>query len=90
MKLLELAKTYSGITALLIYLPALVLVLRLRQNIRERRQERWAKAREEKAAEKQRLDLQDEDALVACLVASIDYREEVKKDVRIVSVKEVK
>lgn len=34
-------------------------------------------------------DIKDEDMMVACLVASIDYYNEIKKDVRIVSVKEI-
>ena len=32
-------------------------------------------------------DLQDEDMMVAVLIASIDYQQEVKKDVRLVQVK---
>ena len=36
------------------------------------------------------LDVNDEDALVACLVASIDYRNVTKKNIQVVSVKEVK
>ena len=34
------------------------------------------------------LNINDEDALVACLVASIDYRNETKKNVQVLSVKE--
>ncbi len=37
-----------------------------------------------------RLDLNDEDATVAALVASIDYRLKNKSNVRVVSIKEVK
>ena len=37
-----------------------------------------------------RLDLNDEDATVAALIASIEYRNEVKKNVRVVSIREVK
>lgn len=37
-----------------------------------------------------RLDLNDEDATIAALIASIDYREETKKNIRVVSVKEVR
>ena len=37
-----------------------------------------------------RLDLSDEDATVAALVASIDYRLKNKTDVRVVSIREVK
>lgn len=36
------------------------------------------------------LDLNDEDAIVASLVASIDYRAKTKKDIRVVSIKEIK
>ncbi len=35
------------------------------------------------------LDINDEDATVAALVASIDYREETGKNIRVVSVKKV-
>ena len=34
------------------------------------------------------LNVNDEDALVACLVASIDYRQEIKKNIQVLSVKE--
>lgn len=36
------------------------------------------------------LDLNDEDATVAVLVASIDYRNKTKKNIRVVSIREVK
>ena len=34
-------------------------------------------------------DIKDEDMMVAALVASIDYREETKENVRVVSVKQI-
>ena len=34
------------------------------------------------------LNINDEDALVACLIASIDYRNETKKNIQVISVKE--
>lgn len=34
-------------------------------------------------------DIKDEDMMVAALVASIDYHEEVKEDVKVVSIKEL-
>ncbi len=37
-----------------------------------------------------KLDLSDEDAVVATLVASIDYREKTKKDFKVISVKEIR
>lgn len=39
---------------------------------------------------RQQLNLDDEDAVVAALVASIDYRNETKKNIQVLSVKEVK
>lgn len=36
------------------------------------------------------VDIKDEDMMVAGLVATVDYHEETKKDVRIVSIKEIK
>jgi len=35
-------------------------------------------------------EIKDEDMMIAVLIASIDYQNEIKKDVRLVSVKEVK
>ena len=40
--------------------------------------------------QKKNADLSDEDAVVAALVASIDYRNEIKKDIKVVSIKEIK
>lgn len=37
-----------------------------------------------------KLDVTDEDKVVATLVASIDYRNEIKKDIKVISVKEIK
>ena len=34
-------------------------------------------------------DIKDEDMMVAALVASIDYHEEIKEDVRVVSIKQI-
>ncbi len=36
------------------------------------------------------INVNDEDQMVAILVSSIDYREEIKKDVKVVSIREVK
>ena len=43
----------------------------------------------EETEEKPNIDIKDEDMMVAVLVASIDYQNEIKKDVRLVSVKEL-
>ena len=36
------------------------------------------------------VDLTDEDAIVATLIASIDYRQQTKKDIKVISIKEIK
>lgn len=36
------------------------------------------------------IEIKDDDMMAAVLVATIDYRNEVKKDVKVVSVKEIK
>lgn len=36
------------------------------------------------------VDIPDDDAMAAVLVASVDYRNETKKDVKVISVKEIK
>ena len=47
-------------------------------------------AKQPKIEQKQNVDLSDEDAVFAALVASIDYRNEIKKDIKVVSIKEIK
>ena len=52
-----------------------------------------AKKQEEKAVpavETKTIDLSDDDAKAAMLVAAIDMREETKKQVKVISVKEIK
>ncbi len=44
---------------------------------------------EEKSSVVEPVEINDEDKMVAVLVASIDYRNEIKKDVKVVSVKEL-
>lgn len=88
--MLELIHTYSGIFAIIVYSLILFLILKFRK----------PEVKEEKPEEEEqpqpvsenvsRLDPNDEDAVVASLIASIEYRNEVKKDVRIVSVREVR
>ena len=47
-------------------------------------------AKTESNEEKVSVDINDEDAVVAVLVASIDYRNETHKNVKVLSVKEIK
>lgn len=84
--MLEIMSQYSGITAIIIYSALLAVFLNARKNKRRKDKEN---AVLEAAEEKKLLDPEDEDATVACLMASIEYRNETKKDVRIISVKEV-
>lgn len=45
---------------------------------------------EEKKEESLVIDVNNEDMMAAILVSSIDYRNEIKKDVKVVSIREVK
>ncbi len=87
MNLLELMQKYSGITALCIYIPLLILILHIRQLYRNKMA---MQEKEKQMEEKQPLNLEDENAVVAALMASIACHEEYKTDVRVISVREVK
>lgn len=76
--MLEALNKYSGIIAILVYSMILFVIMKIKRN----------KAEEEENAAVS-LDLNDEDATVACLVAAIECRNETHKNVRIVSVREV-
>ena len=76
--MLEVLNKYSGIIAILVYSMILFVIMKIKRN----------KAEEEENAAVS-LDLNDEDATVACLVAAIECRNETHKNVRIVSVREV-
>lgn len=43
-----------------------------------------------KESEKKNTEIKDDDMMVAALVATIDYTNETKKDVRLVSIKQIK
>ena len=77
--MLEVLNKYSGIIAILVYSMILFVIMKIKRN----------KAEEEKENAAVSLDLNDEDATVACLVAAIECRNETHKNVRIVSVREV-
>ena len=74
----------TGIIAIIVYLLLLTIVIRIGKK-RKKNEE----PSETMQRPRQELDLSDENALAACLVAAIDYREETKKNIRIISVKEV-
>ena len=80
---MEILSNYSGITALIVYgiILALILSLRKKKTVDEETTE--------EVKERLPLDLNDEDATVACLVAAIDCREECHRNVQIVSVRRI-
>ena len=86
--MLELIHQYSGIVAIIVYSFILFLILKFRKPEQEEEEE----TEEEPSLEPERLsplDLNDEDAVVASLIASIECHNETHKDVRVVSVREV-
>ncbi len=74
----------TGIIAIIVYLLLLMFIIRISKKLKKKDE-----AFETSEHDRQELDLSDEDALAACLVAAIDYREETKKNIRIISVREV-
>ncbi|MBQ3295549.1 MAG: hypothetical protein IJH00_03595 [Erysipelotrichaceae bacterium] len=80
---MEILSNYSGITALIVYGIILALILSLRKK------KTTDEDTTEEVKERLPLDLNDEDATVACLVAAIDCREECHRNVQIVSVRRI-
>ena len=84
---MELLRNYSGICALIVY--SLLLMILLKYSKKKEKTET-----ETKEEEVQRtltpLNLDDEDATIASLIAAIECRNEFHKNVRIVSVREVR
>ncbi len=83
---MELIARYSGIAAIAVYSLILALILKLSGNRKEKKE---TVKEETVRGDVKPLDPEDEDATVACLIAAIECREETKKNVRIVSVREV-
>ena len=88
---MELLVKYSGITAIIVYSLLLWAFLSWKKTRRPAETSAVEEVRQpEKVSDRIPLDENDEDAVVAALVASIDFRQENKTDVRILSVREVK
>ena len=83
--MLDVIKNYSGIFAIIVYALVLVIILAFKKDKPEDEQE---DEKEERTFTP--LDVNDEDATVACLVAAIDLREQTGKNVQVLSVREVK
>ena len=77
---------YTGIIAIIIYSTILYLILKFfgkkKTDIKE-------ETKETERLVHERLDLEDEDATVACLVAAIDCRNQYHKNVEIVGVRRI-
>ena len=83
---MEILMKYSGITAIIVYSAILYLILKFfgkkKTDIKE-------ETKESERLVHERLDLEDEDATVACLVAAIDCRNQYHKNVEIVGVRRI-
>ena len=86
----ELIQNYSGIAAIIVYSLILFVVLKFRKPEVKEEEPEEEEQPQLSTESVSRLDLNDEDAVVASLIASIEYRNEVRKDVRVVSVREVR
>ena len=83
---MELLSRYSGISALIIYGIILYIILHF-----SKRKNKDKEIKEDKPENirYEKLDLNDEDAVVACLIAAIDCREQYHKNVEIVNVRRI-
>ena len=83
---MEILMKYSGIIAIIVYSAILYLILKFfgkkKTDIKE-------ETKETERIIHERLDLEDEDATVACLVAAIDCRNQYHKNVEIVGVRRI-
>lgn len=82
--MLEFVSNYSGIVAIIAYSLILYLILKFRK---PRQEEKEGEAETDNITP---LDPDDEDAVVASLIASIEYHNETQKNVRVVSVREIR
>ena len=88
MNVFDIMMKYSGITAIIIYSLLLFVILKLssrKPKLREPQDDQPDIPETRKP-----LDPDDELAVVASLVASIDYHNETGKNIRVISVTEVK
>lgn len=83
---MELISKYSGLFAILVYGIILAIILLINKN-KKPKEEEIQEVKQNKTY--QRLDTDDEDALVASLVASIDYQSETNKNIEVLSVRRI-
>lgn len=83
-------------TILLVFLILAVIILvtfsvgKIIEKVSKKAKTKTTEVKNEPVPVKNPLNLDDEDAVVAALVASIDFRNQIKKDVKVVSIKEIK
>ena len=80
---------FSGLIALAIYIACLIVYLRYDAKHQDDEEIEETKENLVVSANTSPLDLNDEDATVASLVAAIECRKEYKKNVRVISVRKV-
>ena len=84
------------ITILLVFLILALIILvtysvgKIIEKVSKKAKTKTTEVKNEPVPVKNPLNLDDEDAVVAALVASIDFRNQIKKDVKVVSIKEIK
>ncbi|MBQ3295261.1 MAG: hypothetical protein IJH00_02090 [Erysipelotrichaceae bacterium] len=78
---------YSGLIAIAVYSVILYLILKLPKKKKGAAETETIK--ETERVEVERLDPEDEDATVACLVAAIDCRQQYHKNVQIIGVRRI-
>lgn len=91
MEIIEILNKYSGIVAIFVYLILLLIIVAINKAIKKNKinDDKSENIIKDDIDNKYPLNLEDEDAIVACLVASIDYRNEHHKNVKVISVREV-
>lgn len=82
-------QNYSGLFALAIYVACVIAYLRYDAKHQDDEQIEEAKENITATINASPLDLNDEDATVASLIAAIECRKEYKKNVRVISVRKV-
>ncbi len=88
--MLELLMKYSGITAIIVCSLILFLILKFRKPEQAREEKREEESEPSYVSESvSPLDPNDEDALIASLIAAIECRNEYHRNVQIVSVREI-
>ena len=80
---------YSGIIALILYIIALVIFLRYDAKHQDDEETEVEETKTVSTVSASPLDLNDEDATVASLIAAIECRNEFKKNVQVISVRKV-